>query len=207
MKPDEPKVNNLLDKSINQQSTVFDSNSGYIGLKQNASQDISVGISAPLNFQSGSLFSPNGQSQFNITDLLLKKDDDGEGEKTLRAAIDYYKRALKSDNDINIKKEIIIKNYRLRVVDANKDLTDLDRKLMKVNKGTSIHVANSLIKPEIYRFSTRVSDVIKEVFPDLAEITTPSKKGGVSTRQHQVHSAGNVEYDLMSHSDQVDMDA
>jgi len=53
-----------------------------------------------------------------------------------------------------MKKEIIIKNYRLRVIDANKDITPEDRKLMLLNKGTSIYVANSLIKPEIYRYST-----------------------------------------------------
>lgn len=65
---------------------------------------------------------------------------------------------------MKVDKEIIIKNYRLRVVDANKDLTAEDRKLMLLNKGTSIYVANSLIKPEIYRYSTKVSDVMVEVF-------------------------------------------
>jgi hypothetical protein len=56
-----------------------------------------------------------------------------------------------------MEKEVIIKNYRLRVVDAAKDITPEDRKLMLLNKGTSIYVANSLIKPEMYRFSTNVS--------------------------------------------------
>lgn len=54
-------------------------------------------------------------------------------------------------------KEIIIKNYRLRIVDAKVDLTEKDRRIMKLNKGTSIYVANSLIKPEIFRYSTKVT--------------------------------------------------
>lgn len=87
----------------------------------------------------------------------------------MKAAIDYYKRSIKSNNELQIDKEVIIKNYRLRVIDASKDITDFDRKLMKVNKGTSIHVANSLIRPEIYRFSTRVSNAIVEVFAEMRD--------------------------------------
>lgn len=64
-----------------------------------------------------------------------------------------------------MRKEVIIKNYRLRVVDANVDLTDKDRRIMKLNKGTSIYVANSLIKPEIYRYSTKVTNLITNIFP------------------------------------------
>jgi len=82
----------------------------------------------------------------------------------LQVTVDFYKRAIKTDDELKEKKEIIIKNYRLRVVDANKDITEEDRKLMLLNKGTSIYVANSLIKPEIYRYSTKVSDVIAEVY-------------------------------------------
>ena len=32
------------------------------------------------------------------------------------------------------------------------------------NRGSKIYVSNSLIKPEIYRYSTKVSDAITEVF-------------------------------------------
>jgi hypothetical protein len=71
--------------------------------------------------------------------------------------MDYYKRSIKTDSELKMEKEVIIKNYRLRVVDAAKDITPEDRKLMLLNKGTSIYVANSLIKPEMYRFSTNVS--------------------------------------------------
>ena len=66
-------------------------------------------------------------------------------------------------------KEVVIKNYRLRVIDATKDLTEQDRKLMKQNKGTSIYVANSLVRPEIYRFSTKVSNAIVEVFAEMKD--------------------------------------
>lgn len=68
-----------------------------------------------------------------------------------------------------MRKEIIIKNYRLRVVDAAVDLTDKDRRIMKLNKGTTIYVANSLIKPEIYRYSTKVTNMITDLFPFLNE--------------------------------------
>jgi hypothetical protein len=66
-----------------------------------------------------------------------------------------------------MQKEIIIKNYRLRVIDAIKDITPLDRKLMHLNKGTSIYVANSLVKPEIFRYSTQVSLTMGEVFKEM----------------------------------------
>jgi hypothetical protein len=92
----------------------------------------------------------------------------------LQVTVDFYKRALKTDDELKENKEIIIKNYRLRVVDANKDITEEDRKLMLLNKGTSIYVANSLIKPEIYRYSTKVSDVIAEVY--LNEIVSKSSR-------------------------------
>ena len=68
-----------------------------------------------------------------------------------------------------MQKEVVIKNYRLRVIDATKDLTEQDRKLMKQNKGTSIYVANSLVRPEIYRFSTKVSNAIVEVFAEMKD--------------------------------------
>ena len=87
----------------------------------------------------------------------------------MRATIDFYKRSVKPEAELNKRKEIIIKNYRLRVVDAAVDLTDKDRRIMKLNKGTSIYVANSLIKPEIYRYSTKVTNMITNIFPFLSE--------------------------------------
>jgi len=70
---------------------------------------------------------------------------------------------------MGVQKEVIIKNYRLRIVDAHKDLSEQDRKLMKLNRGTSIYVANSLIKPEIYRYSTKVSNAMVEVFHEMRD--------------------------------------
>ena len=84
-----------------------------------------------------------------------------------RATIDFYKRSVKPESELNKRKEIIIKNYRLRVVDATTELSDKDLSIMKLNKGTSIYVANSLIKPEIYRYSTKVSNMISTIFPFL----------------------------------------
>lgn len=92
----------------------------------------------------------------------------------MQATIDYYKRSVKTDNELNKEKEILIKNYRFRVVDAAKEITPEDRKLMLLNKGTSIYVANSLIKPEIYRYSTKVSNTMADVFLDMQ--SKPPKK-------------------------------
>ena len=78
----------------------------------------------------------------------------------MKATIEYYKRSIKPTEILNQHKEVIIKNYRLRVIDAKVDLTERDRRIMKLNKGTSIYVSNSLIKPEIYRYSTKVTDKI-----------------------------------------------
>ena len=57
--------------------------------------------------------------------------DGGAGMKAIKACVAYYKRSFKSDEDLAILPEVIIKNYRLRVVDAAKDLSLLDRRLMK----------------------------------------------------------------------------
>ena len=105
---------------------------------------------------------------YQITDLLEKSlMGPGMEQNNMKATIDYYKRSVKTEAELNMQKEIIIKNYRLRVVDAKVDLTQKDRRIMKLNKGTSIYVANSLIKPEIYRYSTKVSNVITEIFPEM----------------------------------------
>ena len=107
-----------------------------------------------------------GQSlSFHITDLLEKSIAPTRDKNNMKATIDFYKRSVKPEAELNMRKEIIIKNYRLRVVDANVDLTDKDRRIMKLNKGTSIYVANSLIKPEIYRYSTKVTNLITNIFP------------------------------------------
>ena len=47
---------------------------------------------------------------------------------------------------------------------------------MKLNPGTSIYVSNSLVKPEIYRYSTKVSNMITEIFPEMND--EQSRRGG-----------------------------
>ena len=106
---------------------------------------------------------------FHITDLLEQSINVPREKSNIRATIDFYKRSVKPEAELNKRREIIIKNYRLRLIDAAKDLSDADRRIMKLNKGTSIYVANSLIKPEIYRYSTKVTSMITELFPFLNE--------------------------------------
>jgi len=72
---------------------------------------------------SGSLVATSPYNiSFHITDLLESVKQ--RGPDNTKAAIEFWKRAMKSDQELKIQKEIIIKNYRLRVVDAAKDLTD-----------------------------------------------------------------------------------
>lgn len=111
----------------------------------------------------------------------------------IKATIDFYKRSVKHETELNMKKEIIIKNYRLRIVDANVDLTERDRRIMKLNKGTSIYVANSLIKPEIYRYSTKVTNLITEIFPFMRD---------EEPQQHLILSAHDME--SLTYEDQVE---
>jgi hypothetical protein len=62
----------------------------------------------------------------------------------------------------------MIKNYRIHLIkDADKEIDPKMRSLFNINKGTSIHVSNSIIKPEIYKYSTKVSTKIQEVYPFL----------------------------------------
>jgi hypothetical protein len=53
------------------------------------------------------------------------------------------------------------------MVDANTEISDMDRKLMVRNKGCPIFVSNSLIKPDIFRYSTKVSDAMANVFHSM----------------------------------------
>lgn len=55
------------------------------------------------------------------------------------------------------------------MIDAKSDLTERDLRIMKRSKGTNILVSNSLIKPEIFRFSTKISDAIVEVFDEMKD--------------------------------------
>ena len=73
----------------------------------------------------------------------------------LRQIIEFYKRSVKGDAEIHRRKEIMIRNYRLHVVkDSDAEISDVERSLFNLNKGTSIHVSNSIVKPEIHKFGT-----------------------------------------------------
>lgn len=112
-----------------------------------------------------------GQSlSYHITDLLKKSILDTKETNNMSASLDYYKRSLKEADEMDKNKVIIIKNYRLRLVDANKDITDADRRIMKQNLGTSILVSNSLVKPEIYRYSTNVTGVMTEIYEEMRQM-------------------------------------
>lgn len=130
-------------------------------------QNDTTKVQSEMNTTSQSANNFGHSLSFHITDLIEKSIQGPRDKNNTKATIDFYKRSVKPEAELNMKKEIIIKNYRLRVVDANRELSDKDRRIMKLNKGTSIYVANSLIKPEIYRYSTKVSNLIADVFPSM----------------------------------------
>lgn len=112
-------------------------------------------------------------TNFHITDLLersiLTNAREREANK-LRQIVDFYKRSVKDEKSIISRKEIMIRNYRLHVVkDADKEIDPKSRSLFTLNKGTSIHVSNSIIRPEIHKFATKISDKLTEVYPFLAD--------------------------------------
>ena len=77
---------------------------------------------------------------------------------------------MKGDQELNCKKGILIRNYRLLVLkDVDQEIDERSRFLFTLNKGTSIYVSNSIIKPEIFKFGTQISDQIVQAYPELAE--------------------------------------
>jgi hypothetical protein len=81
-------------------------------------------------------------------------------QNKLRHIIEFYKRQVKNEQDIGMNREIMIRNYRLHLVkDATKEgIDERQRALFTINKGTSIHVSNSILKPEIHKFTTKLTD-------------------------------------------------
>ena len=72
---------------------------------------------------------------------------------------------MKGDLEIHRRKEILIRNYRLHVVkDADKDISETERALFNINKGTSIYVSNSIVKPEIHKFGTQITDKLGKLY-------------------------------------------
>lgn len=156
-----------------------------------AHQGPGLGVSPSLAF-----------SNFHITDLLERSLIVGTKQREqskLRQVIELYKRSVKGDKELGSRKEVMIRNYRLRVLkDAARELTPEMRALLLLNKGTTIHVSNSIIKPEIHKFDTEVSDRLAHVYPFLLEEATamplkPSRgqrKGAFHGRSQSVQPPG-----------------
>ena len=49
------------------------------------------------------------------------------------------------------------------------DVDETSKKFFTLNKGTSIAVSNSILKPERYKYGTKVSNKIVEAYPMLGE--------------------------------------
>jgi hypothetical protein len=66
--------------------------------------------------------------------------------------------------------EIMIRNYRLHLVKdpLEEGIDNHARSLLLLNKGTSIHVSNSILRPEIYKYGTQVTNQLAQVFPILS---------------------------------------
>jgi hypothetical protein len=74
----------------------------------------------------------------------------------------------------------MIKNYRIHLIkDAEKEVDPKMRALFNLNRGTSIHVSNSIIKPEIYKYSTKVTTKLQDCYPFLDDPSAlkPKKRG------------------------------
>ena len=94
-------------------------------------------------------------TNFHITDLLERSIIFGSQEREqnkLRQIIEFYKRSVKGDHEMNQRKEIMIRNYRLHLIrdPAKEGIDETTRNLFTLNKGTSIYVSNSILKPEIH---------------------------------------------------------
>jgi hypothetical protein len=63
----------------------------------------------------------------------------------------------------------MIRNYRFHLVrdPVKEGINEQARSLFELNRGTSIPVSNSIIRPERYKFSTKVSETIQHVYPLL----------------------------------------
>jgi hypothetical protein len=78
---------------------------------------------------------------------------------------------VKNDKDIGLHREIMIRNYRLHLVKnaAEEGIDARARALLTLNKGTSIHVSNSILKPEIHKFTTKLTEHLPQLYPVLQD--------------------------------------
>ena len=79
--------------------------------------------------------------------------------------VEYYKRTVRpAVSDIqeggsnNATEKVMIRNYRLHLITNEAlELSGEDRLLLgPLNPGTSIYVNNSIIKPEVYKYTTSI---------------------------------------------------
>ena len=120
-----------------------------------------------------SLNTQRALSNLEITDLLEKsliQGPIGREQNKLRQVVELYKRQVKKDRELLNKPELMIKNYRLYLVkNPTQELDPYTRSLLTLNKGTSISVSNSIMKPEIHKFGTSVTGRLADLFPLLKE--------------------------------------
>ena len=82
----------------------------------------------------------------------------------INSIVEFYKRSVKKPSHAELGTEIMIHNYRLRAVEEKDEFTEKERNFMVLNQGTSIYMNNSIIKPEVYKFSTKIKDDIESKF-------------------------------------------
>lgn len=62
----------------------------------------------------------------------------------------------------------MIRNYRIQAVrDEAKELGPEVMRVATLNKGTTIPTFNSVIRPEIHKFGTKVTDMVEEAYAAL----------------------------------------
>ena len=78
---------------------------------------------------------------------------------------------MKPDKEYGHNREIMIRNYRLHLVkDPVAEGIDANaRALLVLNKGTTIHVGNSILRPEIHKYTTKVLNMLPEIYPVLKD--------------------------------------
>ena len=75
---------------------------------------------------------------------------------------------MRPDKEVGTRPRLIIKNYRLQVVkDEAVDLGPEVLRLGTENRGTCIPTFNSVIRPEVHSFGTKVTDKLAQAWPEL----------------------------------------
>lgn len=110
-------------------------------------------------------------TSFHITDLLersLLGNRSGAEQGKLRQVVELYKRQLRADKDLGFRSRLMIRNFRVHSVkDEASELSPEILQLCTINKGTSIPCWNSVLRPEVARFGTKVTDKFPRAWPAL----------------------------------------